>query len=63
MKLYILLISSLICLSNSLEEIKYTNRRLTFKEIFDLENTYYILNTKKEYKEIKNLKKMKYIKI
>ena len=32
-----------------------SNQRLTFKEIIDEENTFYLLDTKQEYKEIKNL--------
>ena len=57
MKLYFLIFLSLICISNSKIEINSINERLTFKEIFDKENTFYILNTEEEYKEYKNLNK------
>ena len=59
MKSYVIIFISLI-LVNSIEEAKYINKRLTFKETLDPENTHYILNAEEEYKEIKNLKKMKY---
>ena len=57
MKLVFILFLSSLFLSNSVEETKDVNKRLTFKETFDPENTYYILNAEEEYKEIKNLKK------
>lgn len=57
MKLFILLFLSLILLSNSIEETKTKNERLTFKETIDIDNTYYLLNTEEEYIENKNLKK------
>ena len=59
MKLYFLLFASLICLSNSIEESNYKNKKLTFIESFDKDNTFYIINSKEEYKEIQNLKKTK----
>ena len=42
---------------NSKEEFLNAVKRLTYKETFDLDNTYYILNTENEYKAIKNLEK------
>ena len=59
MEYFILLLASIL-LSNCIEE---ANKRLTFNKTFDPENTHYILNAEEEYKEIKNLKKMKYIRI
>ena len=42
---------------NSKEEFLNAVKRLTYKETFDPDNTYYILNTENEYKTIKNLEK------
>ena len=57
MKLLALLFTSLIVLSNALEEQNSISKRLTFKESFDIDNTHYILNTQEEYKENPNLVK------
>ena len=62
MKLYFLLFVSLICLSNSIEESNYKNKKLTFIESFDKDNTFYIINSIEEYKDIQNLKKNETIK-
>ena len=62
MKIYIILFLSLIYMSNSLEENNLLNKRLTFKETFDLKNTHYILNAEEEYKENQNLIKNEIIK-
>ena len=62
MKEFILL-ATLIFSINSLEEDQNNNvKRLTYKEIFDPENSYYVLNTEEEYKAIKNLEKNELIK-
>ena len=62
MKEFILL-ATLIFSINSLEEDQNNNvKRLTYKEIFDPENSYYVLNTEEEYKAIKNLEKSELIK-
>ena len=62
MKLYFLLFALLIYLSNSIEESIYKNRKLTFIESFDKDNTFYIINSNEGYKEIQNLKKNEEIK-
>ena len=55
---YFILIMSI----NSIEENQNNNiKRLTYKEIFDPDNSYYILNTEEEYKTIKSLEKSELI--
>ena len=49
MKLYFLLFALLIYLSNSIEESIYKNRKLTFIESFDKDNTFYIINSNEGY--------------
>ena len=62
MKEFILLVI-LIFSINSLEEGQNNNvKRLTYKEIYDPDNSYYVLNTEEEYKSIKNLEKSELIK-
>ena len=63
MRLFIILFVSLIVSIKSKEEANSKTERLTYIETLDEDNTYYIIYTKEEYKEIKNLKKMKFIKI
>ena len=57
MRLFIILFVSLIISIKSKEEANSKTERLTYIETLDEDNTYYIINTKEEYKEIKNLKK------
>ena len=57
MKLYILIIASLVFFSKSREENQIMSKRLTYKESFDPNNIYYILDSREEFKQIKNLKK------
>ena len=57
MKLYIIIFSLLIFTFNSKEQILNSVKRLTYKEIYDPDNTHYIINTEEEYKIIDNLSK------
>jgi hypothetical protein len=57
MKLYILIFVSLIFSSKSKEENQIMSKRLTYKESFDPNNIYYILDSQEEFKLIKNLQK------
>ena len=62
MKLYIIIFSLFIFTVNSKEEFLTSIKRLTYKEIYDPDNTYYIINTEEEYKTIENLTKNELIK-
>ena len=62
MKLHILVFILSLVLYNFLEELQTENKRLTFKESFDKEYTFYILDTKEEYKNNQNLMKNETIK-
>ena len=55
MKLFSLIFSTLIFMTISLEEFQIINKRLTYKESFDPDNTYYVLNSQDQYKKVKNL--------
>ena len=44
MKLYIIIFSLFIFTVNSKEEFLTSIKRLTYKEIYDPDNTYYIIN-------------------
>ena len=57
MKLYLLIFVSLIFSSKSKEENQVMSKRLTYKESFDPNNIYYILDSQEEFKQIKNLQK------
>ena len=57
MKLYLIIFTIFIFNVNSMEESLNSVKRLTYKEIYDPDNTYYVLNTEKEYKTIENLEK------
>ena len=62
MKIYSIVFVLLFLSVNSLEEGQKNIKRLTYKETFDPENSYYVLNTEDEYKTIKNLEKSELIK-
>ena len=55
MKIYFLIIEIFIFNINCLEEKQNGIKRLTYKEEFDPENSFYILNSEEEYKVNKNL--------
>ena len=61
MKFDIIILLVVIFLSKSMIDIPNVEKRLTYKEEFDEENTYYILNTEDQYKTIKNLEKSELI--
>ena len=62
MKFLLLIFIRLICFIFSIAEFGKISKRLTYKEIFDPDNTFHILNSEEEYKTIKNLNKNETIK-
>ena len=62
MKFEIFILVVVIFLSKSMIDNQNINKRLTYKEEFDKDNTYYILNSENQYKTIKNLEKSELIK-
>ena len=55
MNLYIIIFSLFIFTVNLKEEFLNSVKRLTYKEIYDPDNTHFIINTEEEYKTIDNL--------
>lgn len=62
MKFLFLIFIRLISFIFSIEEFEKISKRLTYKEISDPDNTFYVLNSEEEYKTIKNLNKNETIK-